>query len=82
MPIPLQVSLHGIARSEAFHNAIRARAEKLGRYYDHIVSCRVVLGLAGRSKRQGKEFSVRITLKVPGSELAVTREHDEDPGDH
>ncbi len=38
----------------------------------------MVLELAGRHKRKGKEFAVRIDLKVPGGELVVTREHDED----
>jgi len=78
MQTPLQISLHGIAHSEALYNAIRDRAGKLERYYDRIVSCRVVLELAGRHKRKGKAFAVRIDLKVPGGELAVTREHDED----
>jgi ribosomal subunit interface protein len=78
MQIPLQISLHGIAHSNALYEAIREKAEKLERYYDHIMSCRVVLELAGRHKRQGKQFSARIDLKVPGGELAVTKEHDED----
>ena len=78
MQIPLQITLHGIRASDALHAAIREKAEKLERYYDRITSCRVVLGLDARHKRQGKEFSVRINLKVPGGEIAVTREHDED----
>ena len=79
MDIPLQVSLHGIAHSDALDNAIRQRAAKLERYYDRIVSCRVVLELAARHQRKGKQYTVRIDLKVPGDELAITREHDEDP---
>jgi len=78
MQIPLRISLHGIEHSDALYNAIREKAEKLERYYDRIMSCRVVLELAGRHKRHGKQFSVRVDLKVPGGELAVTREHDED----
>ena len=78
MQIPLQISLHGIAHSNALYNAIREKAEKLERYYDRIMSCRVVLELAGRHQRKGKQFMVRIDLKVPGGELAVTREHDAD----
>jgi ribosomal subunit interface protein len=78
MQIPLQISLHGIGHSDALYNAIREKADKLERYYDHIMSCRVVLELAGRHKQHGKQFTVRIDLKVPGGELAVTREHDQD----
>ena len=78
MQIPLQVSFHGIAHSEALYGAIRNRAAQLERFYDHIVSCRVVLELAGRQQRKGKQYRARIDLKVPGGEIAVTHEHDED----
>jgi len=78
MQIPLQISLHGIEHSNALYNAIREKAEKLDHYYDHIMSCRVVLELGGRHRHQGKQFTVRIDVKVPGGEIAITREHDED----
>jgi len=78
MEIPLQISLHGIAQSDALYRAIREKAEKLERYYDHIISCRVVIELGARHKRKGKQFNVRIDLKVPGGEIAVTHEHDEE----
>ena len=78
MEIPLQVSLHGIAQSDALQNAIREKAQKLERYHEHIMSCRVVLELEGRHQHQGRQFKVRIDLKVPNGEIAITKEHDED----
>ena len=72
MDIPLQVSLHGIAHSDALQNAIRERAKKLERYYDRIVSCRVAL------EAKNKQYTARIDLKVPGGEIAITHQHDED----
>jgi ribosomal subunit interface protein len=78
MQIPLQISLRGVKHSDALYGAIREKAEKLERYYDRITNCRVVLELGARHKLQGKQFAVRIGLKVPGGEIAVTREHDED----
>ena len=78
MQIPLQISLHGVEHSNALYDAIRQKAEKLERYYDRIVSCRVVLELPARHRRKGKQYAVRIDLKVPGGEIAVTHEHDED----
>jgi len=78
MQIPLQVSFHGIAHSEALYGAIRKKAQELERFYDRIVSCRVVLELAARHQRKGKPYTARIDLKVPGGEIAVTHEHDED----
>jgi ribosomal subunit interface protein len=77
MQIPLQISFHGIKHSDALYHAIREKAEKLEHYYERIISCRVVLELAARHKHHGKQFAVRIDLKVPGGEIAVTREHDE-----
>jgi ribosomal subunit interface protein len=78
MQTPLQITFHGVQQSDALYNTIREKAEKLDRYYQHIMSCRVVLELAGRHKQHGKQFVVRIDLKVPGGEVAVNREHDED----
>ena len=78
MQIPLQVSFHGVAHSEALYGAIRKRVGELERFYDRIVSCRVVLELGARQHRNGKQYSARIDLKVPGGEIAVTHEHDED----
>ena len=77
MEIPLQISLHGIQHSDALYRDIRERSEKLDRYYDHVMSCRVVLEVAGRHKQHGKQLSVRIDLKIKGGEIAVTKEHDE-----
>lgn len=78
MDIPLQISLHGIAHSDALQSAIRDRAKKLERYYERIVSCRVVLELAARHQGKGNQYTARIDLKVPGGEIAVTHTHDED----
>jgi ribosomal subunit interface protein len=78
MEIPLQISFQGIDQSDALSSAIREQAKKLERYYAHVMSCRVVLALAARHKRKGKQYSARIDLKVPGGEIAVTHMHDED----
>ena len=74
---PVQISLHGIAPSKALQKSIVEKAGKLERVYDRIVGCRVVLMAEGH-QRQGKQFCVHIGVKVPGSEIAVSRQHDED----
>ena len=78
MQIPLQITLHGVAASDALYKAVRDKATKLERCYDRLVSCRVVLELGARHQRKGMQYSARIDLKVPGGEIAVTHEHDED----
>ena len=78
MQIPLQITLRNIAKSEAVESAIRKKAEKLGRFHRHVVSCRVVVEIPSRHKHQGKEFVVRLDIKVPGSEIVITHDHHED----
>ena len=75
MQIPLQITLRNIAKSASVEAAIRRRAAKLDRFHRHIVSCRVVVGIPSRHKHQGKEFVVRLDIKVPGNEIVVTRDH-------
>ncbi|MDW8323695.1 MAG: HPF/RaiA family ribosome-associated protein [Burkholderiales bacterium] len=78
MKLPLQIVLRDISHSDAVEADIRARVEKLDRYYPHIMSCRVVVEQPGKHKHQGRPFNVRIDLGVPGGEIVIDREHDED----
>ena len=78
MQIPLQITLRHIAKSEAVEAAIRRKAAKLDRFHRRIVSCRVVVEIPSRHKQQGKEFVVRLDIKVPGNEIVITHDHHED----
>ena len=78
MQIPLQITLRNIAKSEAVEAAIRRCVAKLDHFHRRIVSCRVVVEIPSRHKQQGKEFVVRLDIKVPGSEIVITHDHHED----
>ena len=78
MQIPLQITLRNLARSAAVEAEIRKRTDKLDRFHPEIVSCRVVVELPSRHKQQGKEFVVRLDIKVPGSEIVINHDHHED----
>ncbi len=78
MQVPLQVTLKDMPQSEAVESRIRDKAEKLGRFYDRIIGCRVVVETPQRHQHQGKLYSVRIDLTVPGAELVANRAQDED----
>jgi ribosome-associated translation inhibitor RaiA len=78
MQLPLQITFRGLSHSDALEAAIRERAVKLDRFHPRITSCRVVLEQAGRHQHQGKQFVVRLDIGVPGGEIAVNRDHDED----
>ena len=78
MELPLQVTLRDISPSAAVEDYIRERATKLDAFYDRIMSCRVVVEAPIRHHRKGGPFKVRIDLTVPGDELVVNRQADED----
>ena len=78
MKIPLQITLRDIDHSEALEAHIREKAKKLESFFEHIVSCRVVVEMPHKHKHQGKAFNVRVDIGVPGSEIVVHRDFHED----
>jgi ribosomal subunit interface protein len=76
--LPVQITIRGIPFSPAIEANIRKRAEKLNHFYDRINSCRVMVDLPKKHKHQGKLFNVKVIITVPGKELVVTRQVDED----
>jgi ribosomal subunit interface protein len=72
--LPLQISFHGIAPTDAIEARVAERAAKLDQFFDRIMSCRVVVGASHRRPHKGKIYSVRIDVTVPREELVVNRE--------
>lgn len=77
--IPLQITFRGMDPTEAIEANIREKAEKLDRFSDHIMSCRVVIEAPHRHQHKGKLYNVRVDIGIVGGELAVTHER---PLDH
>jgi ribosomal subunit interface protein len=78
MQTPLQITIRHMAHSHALTTRVRKEVEKLSEFYPDIVGCRVVIEQRDRHKSQGRSFNVRIALGVPGHELIVNHDHDED----
>jgi ribosome-associated translation inhibitor RaiA len=78
MQTPIQVTFHGMAQSAALDTAIRQQASKLDRFQPHLMSLRAVVEQVARHKQQGKEFTLRLDLKVKGGEIVINRDHHED----
>ena len=78
MQTPLQITIRHMAHSPALTARLHQEVEKLSGFCPDIVSCRVVIEQRDRHKSQGRSFNVRVTLGVPGDELAVNHDHDED----
>ena len=78
MQVPLQITLRNLPASPALTERIRAKVEKLEAMGRRIVSCSVTVDARHRHQHQGREFTVRVDLRVPGHEIVVTRDHHED----
>lgn len=58
--------------SDAVTARVQQEAEKLGKYFDRITSCAVVIEAPhGHKHHHGEPFHVRIELGVPGKDLVV-----------
>jgi ribosomal subunit interface protein len=78
MQIPLQITFHDVSRSDALENHIREKAMKLEQFYSGLIGCKVVVDQPGLHQHKGKPFNIRIDLTVPGGEIVVDRQKDED----
>lgn len=78
MRLPLQITARNIELTEAIETAIRKKAEKLDQYSDRIMACRVVIECPHKHHHKGVLYNVHIDLTVPGAELVVKREPNED----
>lgn len=74
----LQITIRDMPHSDALETQIREKAEKLEKFYPQIISCRVVVDVPHKHKHQGRAFNVRLDITVPGNELVVNHDADED----
>ena len=75
MQLPLQVSFRYMERSTELETIIREKAAKLDTFAGRITSCRVVVEPAGKHRRNGNVYGVKIDVKLPGGELVATHKH-------
>lgn len=76
--LSVQVTMKDMPSSPALENHIKLKAQKLQLFTDKITSCKVIVEVPQKHKRQGKIFGVHIDLVVPGKELVVSHKQSED----
>lgn len=79
MRLPADIRFIGLEPSDALQALAREKAAKLDLFCPSITSCRVAVELEHRHQQQGRPFSVRINLTLPGRELTASRVRHEDP---
>ncbi len=77
METPLELSFRNMEPSDFVAREVEEKAAKLEQFYDRITSCHVFVEAPHRHHRKGNRYSVRIEVRVPGTELAVNNR----PGD-
>lgn len=74
-----QVSFDDLPVDEQVRDAALEHVAALERLSERITGCHVVIAQPHRHHRQGRLYSVRVDVVVPGAEIVVNREH---PRDH
>jgi ribosome-associated translation inhibitor RaiA len=78
MQTPVQISFHGLDKSDAVETRIREKVAKLEQFYDRITSCRVVVerhhSASTNATAKDQPFHISIILEVPGEELVYKRD--------
>jgi len=78
MQSPPLVRFRNVPGSPTLEAQILDKVRKLERFHDRITACRVTLSSSPRHKHGGI-FHVRIDLGVPGEEIVVDHESEQDP---
>ena len=71
---PLEIEFRHLDRSEVLDNKIRDNVAKLTRYYDRIMSCRVVVEPSQNRHNKGNLYHAVIDVTVPTGELVASRD--------
>lgn len=78
MQIPLQITFHEVTRSDALETHIREKVQKLEQFYPTLIGCKVVVDQPGQHQHKGKPFNIHIDLTMPGGEIVVDRQQNQD----
>lgn len=81
MAAPVQVTFRDIPHSDAVATHVQKRAAKLETFFDRLMKCHVVVEAPHRHHKHGKRYHVRIDMHVPGRELVVSRNPEDDRED-
>jgi ribosomal subunit interface protein len=78
MKIPPQIQFLGMAPTEALEASTRQHIKKLESFAPDLMTCRATLELSQKHQQQGRPFSVRLDVTLPGLELVVNKVQNED----
>ena len=78
MAAQLQITVRDMPHSAVLESRIRQKAAGLERVHPRITAFHVTLEAPHHHHRKGSHFCVKLDVKLPGAEIVVTRDHDQD----
>jgi ribosomal subunit interface protein len=78
MAAQLQITVRDMPHSAVLESRIRRKLAGLERLHPRITAFHVTLEAPHHRHRKGSQFCVKLDIKLPGGEIVVTRDHDED----
>lgn len=74
MQVPLQIRYHNTDPDERLDALIRDRVDRLESLFPGVISCRVAVDVPQKARSRQARKQIRVDLRVPGEEIAVSRE--------
>ena len=74
MQVPLELSARRATLSPKIEADLRARVDKLERFYHRITRCRIAVEGPSNHHQEGGPWRVRVDVAVPGNELVADKE--------
>lgn len=71
MTTPLEISFHGVDKSDALEARINEKFARLHGHFDRITHARVVISSPNRTDARAKMFTVKIDIGMPGQQPIV-----------
>jgi len=78
MEAPVRLTVRGMDHSPALDTQVAERCAKLAQFHPRIKAIDVAIELEQHHKQQGNPFKVRIVLEIPGNDVVINHQHDED----
>lgn len=66
MTTPIEISFHGIDRSDATEALVQQKVARLERHFDRMTHCRVVVEAPHRHAHKQRAYQVKIEVGMPG----------------
>ena|SRR3990167_6625574 len=76
--LAIQLTVKDMPSSAALEAHVREKAQKIKQYHNHILSCRMTIGMQQKHKHRGKLYYAHMDANVPGKKLVVSRQVNED----